>query len=114
MKPSLTKARAVLAGLPRCGAKSRQTGAPCRLPGLGAGGRCRFHGGRSTGRPPIHGRATGNARLERDWIRLLLGLVKQNEGGRLRFFKPGRLTLERIEQVLDEKIRKRRSPSGLG
>jgi hypothetical protein len=114
MKPSLTKARAVLAALPRCGAKSHQTGAPCRLPGLGAGGKCRFHGGRSTGRPPIHGRSTDKARLEQDWIRLLLGLVKQNEGCRLSFFKPGRLSLERIEQVLDEKVRKRRSPSGSG
>ena len=106
MKPSLIKARAVLAGLQRCGAKSRQTGALCRLPGLGAGGKCRFHGGRSTGRPPIHGRSSRKARLQRDWIRLLLGLIRQNEGGELRFFKPCRLLPERIEQVIDAKVRK--------
>lgn len=32
-----------------CGARSRQTGKPCRLASLGPGGRCRFHGGSSTG-----------------------------------------------------------------
>jgi hypothetical protein len=32
----------------RCGARNRQ-GQPCGNPGTGKGGRCRFHGGRSTG-----------------------------------------------------------------
>ena len=34
---------------PRCGAHSRTTGAPCRAPGIGRGGRCKLHGGASTG-----------------------------------------------------------------
>ena len=43
----MDKARAVLASLPRCTAKSRQSGMQCKNPGLGAGGKCRFHGGAS-------------------------------------------------------------------
>lgn len=35
---------------PPCGARNR-SGGSCRLPGVGRGGRCRFHGGRSTGPP---------------------------------------------------------------
>lgn len=33
----------------RCGAHSRSTGKPCRAPGNGRGGRCKLHGGMSTG-----------------------------------------------------------------
>ena len=33
---------------PRCGAKARRTGCPCRAPAM-PNGRCRMHGGRSTG-----------------------------------------------------------------
>lgn len=104
MKHSLLKARVVLASLPRCTATSRQTGEPCKLPGLGAGGKCRFHGGASTGRPPTHGRTTKHAQIERDWLRLLLGLVVQTQGGTVRFFKPGRLTSERIQELLQVKF----------
>lgn len=107
MKPSLLKARAALAALPRCSAKSRQTGEPCKLPGTGAGGKCRFHGGASTGRPPTHGRDTQRAQLERDWIRFLLGIVANRERKPLKFFKPGRLTPERIEEILATKLPKR-------
>ena len=32
----------------RCGARSKRTGQPCRGPAM-ANGRCRFHGGKSTG-----------------------------------------------------------------
>jgi hypothetical protein len=32
----------------RCGAKSKQTGLPCKSPAM-ANGRCRMHGGKSTG-----------------------------------------------------------------
>ena len=34
---------------PRCGAHARSTGKPCRAPGNGRGGRCKLHGGASTG-----------------------------------------------------------------
>jgi hypothetical protein len=33
----------------RCGAKARRTGQPCRAPACRGKGRCRLHGGRSTG-----------------------------------------------------------------
>lgn len=33
------------AEIPKCGAKKRSDGQPCRNPGRGAGGRCKFHGG---------------------------------------------------------------------
>jgi len=105
VKP-IDKARQVLAALPRCSARSRQTGEPCKLPGTGAGGRCRFHGGRSTGRPPIHGRATKRAKLERDWARLLLGVIVEIHGGKQRWFKPGRLTPERVQELLWAKLGK--------
>lgn len=34
---------------PRCGAHARSTGRPCEAPGIGRGGRCKLHGGLSTG-----------------------------------------------------------------
>ncbi|WP_322096788.1 HGGxSTG domain-containing protein [Paramagnetospirillum marisnigri] len=43
---------------PRCGAKTR-SGAPCQQPGM-ANGRCKLHGGKSTGAPK--GKANGNYR----------------------------------------------------
>ena len=105
----MQKARDALATLPKCTATSRQSGEPCKLAGTGAGGKCRFHGGASTGRPPTHGRTSQRARLERDWIRLLLAGVTVNEGGKLKWFKPGRLSAERVIQVLNAKISKSRS-----
>ena len=40
-------------GSPRCGAKAKSTGLPCRAPGVkkeaGRYGRCRVHGGKSRG-----------------------------------------------------------------
>lgn len=104
MKRSLQMARAVLAALPRCTASSRQTGEPCKLPGTGAGGKCRFHGGASTGRPPTHGRTTAQARIERDWARLLIGVVASYQGGKVKFFKPGRITSKRIHELFKAKL----------
>lgn len=111
-KRSPLKARSVLAALPRCGARSHQTGEPCKLPGTGAGGKCRFHGGKSTGRPPTHGRTTKKARLERDWLRLLLGLCAAQEGVPVKAFKPGRLTAERVAELLAANLRRRRDYPG--
>lgn len=103
MKPIET-ARSVLASLPRCTATARQTGEQCRLPGTGAGGKCRFHGGASNGRPPTHALNTKRYQLERDWIRLLLGVVHMQHGGTTKFFKPGRLTEWRIKELLKVKL----------
>lgn len=51
----------------QCGAKTR-SGQPCKSPPM-ANGRCRMHGGRSTGRPVIHGRFTKAALAERaSWL----------------------------------------------
>ncbi len=36
--------------VPKCGAHSRRSGKPCRQPAM-ANGRCRLHGGKSTGPP---------------------------------------------------------------
>jgi hypothetical protein len=37
-----------LSSVPKCGARSKRTGQPCRQPAM-ANGRCRLHGGKSTG-----------------------------------------------------------------
>ena len=99
----MQKARAALAALPKCTATSRQTGEGCKLAGTGAGGKCRFHGGASTGRPPKHGRTTKKAKLQRDWIRVMLAGVVATQGGKLKWFKPGRLSDERVQEVLNAK-----------
>ena len=67
---------------PRCGAHARRTGKPCQAPAM-ANGRCRMHGGKSTGRPVIHGRYTKAAiaerRRDRALIKALLALVREFE-----------------------------------
>jgi len=52
----------------RCGAASR-TGSPCRAPGSGRGGRCRFHGGASTGPTTPQGRARIADAQRQRWAR---------------------------------------------
>ena len=101
---SIIKAREVLAALPRCTALSRQTGVQCKNPGVGGGGKCRFHGGASTGRPVIHGNATKRAKLDRDWARLLLGVLHTLHGGKSsRCIKPGHLTVLRAAELIKAK-----------
>ncbi|MGF1629176.1 MAG: HGGxSTG domain-containing protein [Kiloniellaceae bacterium] len=64
---------------PRCGAKARtRSGEPCRSPAM-ANGRCRMHGGKSTGAPKgrehyayQHGLYTKEAVEERRLVRELL------------------------------------------
>lgn len=41
----------------RCGAKGKRTGRPCPLINIYANGRCRFHGGLSTGPKTAEGKA---------------------------------------------------------
>jgi hypothetical protein len=41
---------------PRCGAHARRTSQPCKSPSM-ANGRCRLHGGRSTGPRTLEGKA---------------------------------------------------------
>ncbi len=99
---SIEKAREVLAALPRCAATARQTGVQCKNPGTGAAGKCRFHGGASTGRPAIHGHATKQAKQDRDWARLLLGVIHTLHGGRSSgYLKPGHMTAVRGDALLN-------------
>jgi len=61
---------------PRCGAKTRK-GTPCQSPAM-PNGRCRMHGGKSTGAPKgnknawKHGRYSAEAIAERQYVRELI------------------------------------------
>lgn len=65
----------------QCRAKTR-SGQPCKSPPM-VNGRCRMHGGMSTGRPIIHGRYTQAAMdRKREWrqvLRELEMLIKRAE-----------------------------------
>jgi len=60
----------------RCGALCRTTGQPCRNWGM-PNGRCRMHGGKSTGRPIIHGRSIRKLRHARSEARRLLEKLRE-------------------------------------
>jgi hypothetical protein len=66
---------------PRCGAYARTTGKPCMAPAVRGKHRCRMHGGKSPGRPAIHGRYTLAVKEEkrrwRDINRRLRELIKE-------------------------------------
>jgi len=68
-----------LNGARTCGAKSKRTGKPCRQPAM-QNGRCRLHGGKSTGRPVISGRWTKEAIQRRKDASLLLRQMKELMG----------------------------------
>ena len=53
MRKPMHQARLALALHPKCGAKCR-SGVPCKNPAM-KNGRCRMHGGKSTGAPITHG-----------------------------------------------------------
>jgi hypothetical protein len=57
------QARQALAVHPKCGAKCR-TGEPCKNPSM-KNGRCRMHGGKSTGAPIKHGQRTKAAAAQK-------------------------------------------------
>ena len=60
---------------PRCGAHARTTGNPCKSPAM-HNGRCRMHGGKSTGRPLVNGRYSKQAKQQRKEVRELLRVLK--------------------------------------
>jgi len=76
MTKPMREARAALAMHPRCGAYCRTTGEACKAPAM-ANGRCRMHGGKSTGRPIVHGRTTKEARAQRREVRELLKALRE-------------------------------------
>jgi hypothetical protein len=71
----MERAQAALDAIPRCGAYARSTGEACRQPGLGAGGRCRWHGGRSTGRPIKSGKHTKVRKANTERLRICFALL---------------------------------------
>lgn len=74
-KNPMHEARKALALHPRCGAHCRRTGNACRNPAM-KNGRCRMHGGKSTGRPIIHGRNTRAKKKQYAEARRLLATLK--------------------------------------
>jgi hypothetical protein len=110
MKSSMRKARDALDQLPRCGAYSRRSGQPCRNPVMANGkGRCRMHGGTSTGRPPTHGKTTQAYLLQRDWVRLLLAVISYHSDHKVRQLRPTLMTAARAEEVLNAKLKGRKN-----
>jgi len=58
-----------------CGAHARTTGEPCRGAAM-PNGRCRMHGGKSTGRPVVTGEFTNAAKARRAQLRKLIRDLK--------------------------------------
>lgn len=54
-----------------CGAHCRTTGEPCKNYPM-PNGRCRMHGGKSTGRPIVNGRYTNAEKQDRREVRELI------------------------------------------
>jgi hypothetical protein len=52
-----------------CGAFARSTGKHCRAPGNGRGGRCKLHGGMSTGPKTEQGRRRLQEAMKERWVR---------------------------------------------
>ena len=69
------QARQALALHPKCGAKCR-SGEPCKNPSM-KNGRCRMHGGKSTGAPIKHGQRTREALAQRKADRQLIRSLQQ-------------------------------------
>lgn len=61
---------------PLCGAHCRTTGQPCKNYPM-PNGRCRMHGGKSTGRPIISGLHTKNAKAQRRQLGELLSSARK-------------------------------------
>lgn len=59
-----------------CGAHCRTTGQPCKNHPM-ANGRCRMHGGKSTGRPQTSGLHTKEAKAQRRQLSDLLSSVRR-------------------------------------
>ena len=78
VKNPMHEARKALKQHPRCGAHARTTGNPCKNPAM-QNGRCRMHGGKSTGRPIIHGMYTKDRKKDyakaKETLRLFRDMV---------------------------------------
>ena len=69
----MEKALEALKTAPKCLAHARTTGEPCRNASM-PNGRCKMHGGMSTGRPITHGQRTLAAKKN---VNLTKNIVKQ-------------------------------------
>jgi hypothetical protein len=67
----MKEARAALALHPKCGAKCKQSEGLCRNPAL-PNGRCRIHGGKSTGPKPKHGQYSKKSRARKKQVQQLI------------------------------------------
>jgi len=68
---NMSKPYIPFANIRYCGAKARSTGKPCRGSAM-QNGRCRLHGGASTGRPIKTGRWTKAAIQQRKAVNVLI------------------------------------------
>jgi hypothetical protein len=62
-----------------CGAYARSTGKPCQAPGNGRGGRCKLHGGKSTGPRTKEGRQRLKEAIRARWRAWRASRGKQSE-----------------------------------
>ena len=60
----------------KCGAHCRTTNQPCKNSAM-PNGKCRMHGGKSTGRPILNGLYTKSAKLQREEIRDIINTLKE-------------------------------------
>ena len=70
-KNPMHEAREALKKHPRCNAYARTTGAFCKNPAM-KNGRCRMHGGKSTGRPIVYGIYTQEQKRKNAEIKQIL------------------------------------------
>ena len=70
----MQKALDALKLAPKCGAFARTTGEQCKNASM-ANGRCRMHGGKSSGRPVTHGQRAKLAKKNRMHVREILNLL---------------------------------------
>src|SRR5262245_18345249 len=82
----------------RCGAFARRTGRPCRAPGNGRDGRCKLHGGKSTGPRTAEGKERIAEAQRKRWERwraknprILPSLTLRSERRLLAAFEAARL-----------------------
>jgi hypothetical protein len=101
-KNELGNQQLIRVAIPRCGAYARSTGSPCKAKAM-TNGRCKNHGGMSTGPKTQEGRqaiaqATRQRMTSEGRIRVLEGFYRWFEGG-------GARTLSRLAKVREFKKR---------
>jgi len=73
----MQKALEALANHPKCGAQCKQSEGKCKNAAM-ANGRCRLHGGKSTGRPQTHGQTTKASKALRSEVQKILRELKKH------------------------------------